>query len=111
MILWNTIDIADNERALLYRRNRLERVLEPGRHRINALAGKTRLEKYDATNIVFDHAKAKFLLNTQAEKLSGFIDRFELTDMQVGLFYSDGHLVDILAPGTYPCFLERCLLM
>jgi regulator of protease activity HflC (stomatin/prohibitin superfamily) len=101
MILWKTVDIADNERALLFRRNRLETVLTLGRHRIQTFTGSVRLEKYDVTDVVFDNAKAKFLLNTHTEKLSDYIERFELTDLQVGLFYRDNHLVDILAPGSF----------
>lgn len=100
-MLWKTVDIADNERALLFRRNRLESVLAPGRHRIETLTGSIRLEHYDVTSVVFNHANAKFLLNTQATKLAEYIERFELTDLQVGLFYRDGHLVDILAPGSF----------
>ncbi len=101
MILWKTVDIADNERALLFRRNRLETVLAPGRHRLQTFTGNVRLEKYDVTDVVFDNAKAKFLLNTHAEKLSDYIEQFELSDLQVGLFYRDNHLVDILAPGSF----------
>lgn len=101
MIFWKTVDIADNERALLFRRNRLETVLAPGRHRLQTFTGNVRLEKYDVTDVVFDNAKAKFLLNTHAEKLSEYIEKFELTDLQVGLFYRDNHLVDILAPGSF----------
>ena len=101
MILWKTVDVADNERALLFRRNRLETVLAPGRYRLQTFTGSVRLEKYDVTDVVFDNAKAKFLLNTHAEKLNEYIERFELTDLQVGLFYRDNHLVDILAPGSF----------
>ena len=42
MILWKTIDIADNERALLYRRGRFLAVLGPGRHRVARLLGSLR---------------------------------------------------------------------
>lgn len=101
MIFWKTIDIADNERALLYRSNRLEAVLPAGRHRLQTVTGGVRVEKYDVTNVVFDNAKAKFLLNTQPEKLSEYIEGYEVTDLQVALFYRDGRLVDILEPGSF----------
>lgn len=101
MILWKTIDIADNERALLFRRSRFERVLEPGRHRVDILGGEIRLEKYDITDVIFDNAQAKFLIATQAEALDNYLESFEMADDQLGLFYRDGHLVDILVPGSF----------
>lgn len=101
MILWKTIDIADNERALLYRRNCFVKVLGPGRHRLETLSGSIRVDKYDITNVVFENSKAKFLLNTYAEALNQYIEGFEIADNQVGLFYRDGHLIDILVPGAF----------
>ena len=101
MILWKTIDIADNERALLYRRNRFVKVLEPGRHRLETVSGSIRVDQYDITDVVFENSKAKFLLNTYAEVLNQYIEGFEIDDNQVGLFYRDGHLIDILVPGSF----------
>lgn len=101
MMFWKTIDIADNERALLYRHNRFERVLLAGRHRLQTVTGSIRVEKYDVTDVVFDHEKAKFLLNTQAKKLNEYLEGYDITDLQVALFYRDGHLVDILEPGSF----------
>ena len=37
MILWKVIELADNERALLYRKNKLISVLQPGTHRVAIL--------------------------------------------------------------------------
>ncbi|MFA0809583.1 slipin family protein [Microbulbifer epialgicus] len=99
--IWKIVDVADNERALLFRRSRFERVLPPGRHRIWRLSGDVRVETYDITEVVFDAIKAKFLLNTYGEILGEYLQSYELSDQQVGLFYRDGHLVDILPPGTY----------
>lgn len=98
MLLWKTVDIADNMRALLYRRDRFERVLEPGRHR---LAGKVRVEIYEITELVFKHTNPKYFMHNHAEKLSAFLDSVELNDTQVGLVYCDRHLTDVLAPGTF----------
>jgi len=101
MLLWKTIDIADNERALLFRRDNFERVLEPGRHRLRALGGKARVEVSDITDVAFKHKNAKFLMKTYAARLSDYIGSIELNDIQVGLIYSDQHLTDILAPGAF----------
>lgn len=101
MLLWKTIDIPDNERALLFRRDNFERVLEPGRHRLRALGGKARVEVSDITDVAFKHKNAKFLMKTYAARLSDYIGSIELNDIQVGLIYSDQHLTDILAPGAF----------
>lgn len=100
MILWKTIDIEDTQRALLYRRGRLSHVLEPGRHRIMRFGGESRLEKYDVSDVVFANGKAKFLLNSYAEKLTAYLEQFDMADTEVGLFYRDDHLVNVLAPGS-----------
>lgn len=99
--IWKIVNVADNERALLFRRSRFERVLPPGRHRIWLLSGDVRVETYDITDVVFDAIKAKFLLNTYGDLLGEYLQSYELSDQQVGLFYRDGHLVDILPPGSY----------
>ncbi|WP_346838427.1 slipin family protein [Microbulbifer sp. SAOS-129_SWC] len=101
MVIWKCIDIADNERAFLFRRNRFVRVLEAGRYRVMRLAGKTRVEIHDISDVLFKRPNAKFLLNSHAEKLEPYIESHELTDTQVGLLYRDGHLADILPPGTF----------
>ncbi len=101
MIFWKTIDIADNERALLYRRNRLVDVLMPGRHRVLRLSGSTRVETYDITGVVFNATQAKFLVKTHGDLLARYIEHFEMGDNEVGLVYRDGHLKDVLAPGSF----------
>ena len=45
MLFLKTIDVADNERALLFDRDRLQKVLEPGRHRMLTLGRKLTVEK------------------------------------------------------------------
>ena len=101
MVFWKTIDVADNERALLFRRNCFEAILEPGRHRICQIMNNIRIELFDITDVVFNHTKAKFLLHTHHKKLKEYLEYYEMSDTQVGLFYRDDHLVDILAPGTF----------
>ncbi|MCW8127881.1 slipin family protein [Microbulbifer halophilus] len=101
MLIWKCIDIADSERAFLFRRNRFVRVLEPGRHRVMQLAGQTRIEVHDISKVLFERPNSKFLLNSHAEKLAPYIESYELTDTQVGLLYRDGHLVDVLNPGSF----------
>ncbi len=101
MFLWKIIHVADSERVLLYRDNRLQKVLLPGRHRVSMLGGKIRLETYDITEVIFNHAKAKFMLKSHPQMLAEHIEYFETSDTQVGLFYRDNKLFDILMPGSF----------
>lgn len=100
MLLFKTVDIADNERALLYLRNKLTRVLKPGRHRIWSLGQNIKIEKYDITQLKFEHPKLKFILRHYKELLTQAIDVVELKDTEVGIVYRDNKISDVLAPGS-----------
>lgn len=100
-MLWKTIDIADNERGLLYRRERFKTVLLPGRHRLNAWDGSVRVEKLDISNLVFEHVRARFLLSQHADALAPHVASVEMSDNQLGLVYRNGQIVDILSPGVF----------
>ena len=49
MLFYKTFDIADNERVLLFDRDRLKKVLGPGRHRLSILDRKI----YESLILVF----------------------------------------------------------
>lgn len=100
-MLWKTIDIADNERGLLYRREQFKAVLLPGRHRLNKWGGGVRVEKLDISNLVFDHLKARFLLRQYADILAPHVSTVEMNDHQLGLVYRNGLIIDILPPGVF----------
>ena len=51
-MLWKTIEVENNKRALVFRRNRLDNILEAGQHRISELNGKVRIEIHSAVGIV-----------------------------------------------------------
>ncbi len=51
-MLWKTIEVENNKRALIFRRNRLDNILEAGQHRISELNGKVRIEIHSAVGVV-----------------------------------------------------------
>lgn len=104
MLMWKNIDVADNQRVLVFYRKRLDQVLGPGRHRVSRLGGTRTLETYEVTDFEFDHANAKFVLNQYRDKLAPHLADFEVADDQVGLVYRDNHLFDILRPGTFRAY-------
>ena len=100
MLLWKTLDIKDNERVLLYRRDRLHAVLDPGRHKVWTLGKGVRFEKYDITDVVFEHERASLLVKQYANILNAYLDVVELNDKEAGLVYRDRKLVDVLPLGA-----------
>ena len=104
MLFWKKLDVADNQRVLLYHRKRLAQVLGPGRHSVPRLGGPRLLETYDINDVEFDNPSAKSLLVKYNDMLAPYVEHFEVTDEQVGLVYRDGHLSDILRPGTFKAY-------
>ncbi len=100
MIFWKTIDVADHQRVLLYVREQFQRILGPGQHRVSTLGREVRYETYDITEVFFSHSKTKFLFSQYPSKLEEHLERFELKDTEAGLLYRDGHLANVLAPGS-----------
>lgn len=81
MKLWKTVDIADNQRALLFRR------------------GKIAVEHYDATELVMARPNIKYLLREQAS-LAEHLAHHETGDREVALVYRDGKLAELLGPAS-----------
>ena len=100
MLFLKTVDIADNERALLFDRDRLQKVLGPGRHRMSTFGRKLKVEKFDITSVRFEHPKLKFLVRQYQVLFEDFVDVFELNDSEVGVIYRDQKISDILPPGN-----------
>lgn len=100
MLFWKLVDIADSQRALVYERDRLVRVLEPGRYRIWSLGKNLRIDVYDITQVIFEHQNLKFLVRQYGELLKDYLQWVELSDTQVGLIYRDNKVSDILPPGA-----------
>ncbi len=100
MLFLKTVDIADNERALLFDRDRLQKVLGPGRHRLSTFGRKLKVEKFDITSVRFEHPKLKFLVRQYQDHLEDYVDVFELKDSEVGVIYRDQKISDILPPGN-----------
>jgi regulator of protease activity HflC (stomatin/prohibitin superfamily) len=100
MFFWKIIDIADSERALLFKRDSLKEILEPGRHRIFSYGQKIEVIKYDITKVFFEHPRLKFLMRHYQALLETYTDAVDLRDKEVGLIFRDGKLVDVLPPGS-----------
>jgi regulator of protease activity HflC (stomatin/prohibitin superfamily) len=98
--LMNKIVIAENERALLFRRGSFERILGPGVHWVGAFTGRIRVDRFDLTTPVFVHELGEFLVKTHPELIETTFSMAELGDDEVGLVYVDGKLADVVAPAS-----------
>jgi len=101
MLFYKKFDIADNEKAFLYRRKRFERVLEPGRYRYFNLLRQVRIERFDITRRELEHNLAKILVTVFKDKTRAHLDAYQLGEQEAGLLYADRQLVEILAPGSF----------
>lgn len=101
--MWfDRVDIAENERGLLFRSGNFVRVLAPGRHRFAGLTapGRVRVDVYDLSNPVFEHPLAGFLVKAHPELRESVFQVVELGDHEVGLQFVDGRLTGIVPPAT-----------
>lgn len=99
MKLWMTVDVADQQRVLLWRRGRYEKLLLPGRHRVSLLRGNVTLERYHTSDLVMARADIKYLMREHAA-LQEHLVRYATGDTQVALVYRDGKLMDLLPPAS-----------
>ena len=103
-MFYKKIDVADNERAFLFEKNRFAGVLEPGRHRYFDVRGDIQLERFDVTQYELEHPLGKFLVTQFADKTRDYLASYQLSDYELGLLYRDGQLVDIVAPGSFKIY-------
>ncbi len=99
-----TIDVADNERAFLFKKNRFVSMLDPGRYRYWNPFDDIQVECFDITHHEFDHPRGKFLVSNFASQTESYLETFQLNDDELGLLYRDGQLVDIVAPGRFKIY-------
>lgn len=98
------INVADNERILLFRKNRFKQILDAGEHRLFDISGNLTMFRYDITKPELNHHLGRFLITAYRELLGAQIVNYDIKDNQVGLVYFDGKLADVLAPNTFKMY-------
>jgi regulator of protease activity HflC (stomatin/prohibitin superfamily) len=98
--MWMTkrIDVAQYERALVYRDRNLEKVLGPGTHRVRR--SKLYVQMYNASMPELTLPNTDVLLAEARGILDPYVQVVELGDREVGLVYKNERLSGVLAPGT-----------
>ncbi len=102
MWMIKTVDVAEHERALLFRNGQFARVLRPGRHRLVAFRPRKRfrVETFDLTNPVFDYRLGEFLVNAHPELRQDVFEVIETGETEVALVRVDGRVREIVAPAA-----------
>jgi len=104
MLGMKKINVADNERVLLFRKNRFDRILNPGEYRVFDLSGSVTTFRYDTTKAELNHHLGRFLITAYEELLGDQVISVDIKENQVGLVYFDGKVADVLSPNTFKMF-------
>jgi len=103
------INVADNERVLLFRKNRLEKVLQPGEHKMFDLMGNLEFTRYDITKAELAHHLGRFLMTAYQNLLGDEVISFDLKENEIGLVYFDGKLTNIIPPNTFKMYWSKAV--
>ncbi|XAL98317.1 slipin family protein [Phycisphaeraceae bacterium D3-23] len=93
------VELADDERALLWVDGRLRGVLAPGRHVFWNGPAKVEVETYNVDDFVFTHKKIEAVLALPTA--SRYFDGVHVEPGETVLVYRDGVRVGELSPGLY----------
>jgi regulator of protease activity HflC (stomatin/prohibitin superfamily) len=93
------VDLADNERALIWKDGRLGWILGPGRHAFWKHPYKIQVETFDVSKFKFEHAKIEAVLSHSSA--ARFLDGVRAEAHERVLLFRDGELVEQLGPGMY----------
>lgn len=100
MFGYTKVKIAENERALLFKDNNFDRVLEPGEYRLWRVGKRHQVEVFDLTEPKFSHKLVDLLVANHKEVMDQYFEQVDLGDQQVAYVCYDGKLVNVLAPGS-----------
>ncbi|MCW8875465.1 MAG: slipin family protein [Kangiellaceae bacterium] len=97
-------NVADNERFMLFRQNRLEQILEPGEHKYFDWKNELTIVRYDVTKAELNHPLGRFLVTAYNELIKDSVVTFDIKENEIGLLYIDEKLTQILAPNSFRMF-------
>ena len=94
------LNVAQYERALVFRERSLERVLTPGVYWLWDPLARLTVQTYDVSVPELNPARADVLVSESRALLEPAVEIVELGDRQVGLVYKNERLAGVLAPGA-----------
>lgn len=93
------LDLADHERALIWKDGRLAHIVGPGRHAFWRTPYRLHVERFDVNDLRLDHAALESIVaHPEASK---WLDGVVLTGHEEVLVFRDGKIIDRLRQGKY----------
>jgi len=100
--LLTVVDNTDNQRALVWKDERLFHILGPGRYAYWKAPAKVDVEVYDISQFRFEHPKLQAIL--QHPQAAKWFDGVQVEQNEDVLLYRDGVLIDRLGEGLHVFF-------
>jgi len=104
VLFYKRIQVGDNERALLFRNERLVEILGPGVHYRAQVLNTLRVERHSVTSLVFTSDSVDFLVKSRPDLVNQHFLVVETGDLQVALVRMNGILVRVVGPGCRVLF-------
>jgi hypothetical protein len=97
--LLEIVDVAESQRAIVWKDAQFHELLGPGKHAFWKDAGVLVIETFDTNRLRFDHAMIDVLATKPQVREQ--VDVFDLADNQRAIVFKDGRAVTILGAGRH----------
>jgi hypothetical protein len=105
MLFLRRILVGDQDRVLLIRKGRFDRVLGPGEYWVFDFAIET--IKFNVTDLVFDNVWADYLVTERPAIAAALFMIVETGDTEVAIVYLNGKLSRVIGPRRASAVLAR----
>jgi hypothetical protein len=100
-MLWKSISISNQERALVARNHHLQSILTPGKYRIFTLPGVSlQVERHNVTDLMLRSKWTDYLLNRLPALVEQHFVCVRTNEVQVAMVYANGELFKVLTPAS-----------
>src|SRR5579883_1658986 len=107
MSILRRILVGDQERVLLIRKGRFEKILEPGEYWIFG-AGVQEI-RFNVNELVFENVWANYIVKERPEVAARAFTIVETRDNEVALVFHDGKLARVLGPGKRALYWKAAI--
>jgi regulator of protease activity HflC (stomatin/prohibitin superfamily) len=104
MFLFRRVLVGDQERVLIIRKGRFERILEAGEYWIPVFGRTLVLERHNVKELEFRSDWAEYIYKHRPGVASRFFTTVETRDSEVAVVYVDGKLSRVIGPGARVMF-------
>ena len=104
MLLLRRVLVGDQERVLIIRNGRFERMLGPGAHNVWAFGATIQIERHNVGELVFGGPWVNHLVKVCPDVPSEHFTVVETNDFQVAIVSLDGKVARAFGPGVRALF-------